>query len=168
MTEHPKDWQTAPLAREEPSLVRWFPVADVAGMTLGLTEHDDWVQWSPPGKSVLRATPDTMLFFLPLLDVDYGVFRDRIAASTGGESARLLEKARALAEATVLRGLRDEHAWYVGAALGWSQDITPMTEAMGAALYELARSKRGTQEQRHAAMRLYRSRFPRDVLRRRE
>jgi hypothetical protein len=134
------DWTTSRV-RGTAECRQWRHVVKLGKFVLGCDTADRWVHFVETTGEIILADANSLLFFLPLLDNEYGAFIAKMPSMDAG---------RSLAINVVCVGLRERGQLYIDRALRWSEPLLPSAE-IEAALRELSSSKRGTQAMRQEA-----------------
>jgi hypothetical protein len=144
------DWQVSPV-RDTSEVRRWRPIVVGPSLVLGVDEEGRLVQFVSKTNTLIPADSSTLLFFLPLLDMEHDDFASQIGrvAKAGDE---LRDRVERLVQMTVSLALGQRSPTYIERALRWLEAVSPSDETR-AALGELTRSRRGTQKLRQAAHR---------------
>lgn len=146
-------WHESPV-RNTGEVRRWKSLISFRSLALGVDEQGNWLQFVPQTGSLIPATSENMLFFLPLLDMEYPDFASQVACATENND-RLRESADDLIQKVVRLALQQRAPSYIERALSWLEHLAPNDDTRKA-LEELARSRRGTQRLRHSAFSILR------------
>ncbi|WP_437575040.1 hypothetical protein [Sorangium sp. So ce887] len=142
--------------RDTNEVRRWRALVVTSSLAIGVDEQGQWLQFVPRTERLIPATAENMLFYLPLLDMEYTEF-DSQTGRVMMDDEELRTGARDLVQKVLSLALQQRSTSYIERALSWLEHVSPNDDARNA-LDEFARSKRGTQILRHAAFSILRRR----------
>ncbi|WP_159397778.1 hypothetical protein [Sorangium cellulosum] len=150
-----RSWQESPV-RDSNEVRRWRSLVATPSLVLGIDEQGNWMQFVPQTGNLIPAVSEKMLFFLPMLDMEYAEFALQLTCAIGDDE-ELCAGASDLIQKVLSLALRQRAPPYIERALLWLDHIVPNDETRKA-LDEFAHGNRGTQRLRQAAFSILRRR----------